>query len=180
MFRWYQNAARCYVYLSDVSVCTQDGQATHIDREFSLRNSRWFTRGWILQELLAPKIVEFYSRDQVQLGDKISLQQHICEKTGIPIEALQGRPLHDFSVEERFRWVEGRQTTEEEDIAYCLLGIFGISLPLIYGEGQEKAIRRLKQVIDGSNRQRGNLLQSAVICPTSVNYQIMSANYANF
>src|SRR5438045_1695554 len=70
MFRWYQNAARCYVYLSDVSVRTQDSQASHVEWESSFRNSRWFTRGWTLQELLAPKIVEFYSRDHVRLGDK--------------------------------------------------------------------------------------------------------------
>ncbi|KAF1809665.1 HET-domain-containing protein [Eremomyces bilateralis CBS 781.70] len=153
MFRWYQNAARCYVYLLDVSVRTQDRQAAHIEWESSLRNNRWFRRGWTLQELLAPKIVEFYSRDHVRLGDRKSLERHICEETGIAIEALQRRPLHDFSVEERFRWVEKRQTTEEEDMAYCLLGIFGIFLPLIYGEGQENAMRRLRREIKDSEHK---------------------------
>ena len=61
MFRWYQNAERCYAYLSDVSLRTQTGQATDVELESSFRNSRWFKRGWTLQELLAPKIVEFYS-----------------------------------------------------------------------------------------------------------------------
>ncbi|KAF1810813.1 HET-domain-containing protein [Eremomyces bilateralis CBS 781.70] len=153
MFRWYQNAARCYVYLSDVSVSTQGGQATNIEWESSLRNSRWFTRGWTLQELLAPRIVEFYSRDHVRLGDKKSLERPVCEKTGIAIEALQGRPLHDFSVKEKFRWVEKRQTTEEEDMTYCLLGIFGVFLPLIYGEGKENAMRRLRREIKDSEHK---------------------------
>ena len=108
MFRWYQNAARCYVYLSDVSVHTQDGRLRHVEWESAFRNSRWFTRGWTLQELLAPKIVEFYSRDHVRLGDKGSLKQQIHEITGITVEALQGRHLCDFSVEERLRWGEKR------------------------------------------------------------------------
>ncbi|KAF1811768.1 HET-domain-containing protein [Eremomyces bilateralis CBS 781.70] len=153
MFRWYQNATRCYVYLSDVSVRTQDGQATHIEWESSMRNSRWFERGWTLQELLAPKIVEFYSRDHVRLGDRKSLERHICEKTGIALEALQGRPLHGFSVEEKFRWIEKRKTTEEEDMAYCLLGIFDVFLPLIYSEGKENAMRRLRREIKDSKHK---------------------------
>src|ERR1700760_983622 len=91
MFRWYQNAARCYVYLSDVSIRTQDDQAPHVEWDSAFRNSRWFTRGWTLQELLAPRIVEFYSRDHVRLGDKTSLEQQIHEITSINLEALRGR-----------------------------------------------------------------------------------------
>src|SRR6201996_4562900 len=126
MFRWYRNAARCYVYLSDVSVRTQDGLAPHMEWHSSFRNSRWFTRGWTLQELLAPKVVEFYSRDHVRLGDRTSLEQQIHAITEIPIEALRGRSLQDFTVQERFKWGEKRQTTIGEDMAYCLLGIFDI------------------------------------------------------
>src|ERR1700744_2413468 len=90
MFRWYQNAARCYVYFSDVPVRTRDDQSDHIEWESAFRNSRWFTRGWTLQELLAPKVVVFYSQDYIRLGDKRSLMQQIHETTGIAIEALQG------------------------------------------------------------------------------------------
>jgi len=158
MFSWYQDAARCYVYLSDVSVHTQDGPSRHIEWESAFRNSRWFTRGWTLQELLAPKIVEFYSRDQVRLGDKKSLERQIYEITGIAVEALQGRHLDDFSVEERLRWGEKRQTTEEEDKAYCLLGIFGVFMYLIYGEGQASAMKRLVKEIEGSSQNRSLLL----------------------
>jgi hypothetical protein len=150
MFRWYQNAARCYVYLVDVSVRTRDGEFIHIEWGSALRNSRWFTRGWTLQELLAPKIVDFYSRDGVRLGDKRSLESQIAEITRIPVGALQGQPLTKFSIEQRFFWVEERQTTKTEDKAYCLLGIFDIVLPLIYGEGQSSAIRRLRKEIRDS------------------------------
>jgi hypothetical protein len=146
MFYWYQNAATCYVYLSDVSVHTQDGQP-NAEGSSAFRSSRWFTRGWTLQELLAPKVVEFYSRDHVRLGDKRSLEQAIHERTGIATEALQGRHLGDFSVEERLRWGEKRKTMEEEDMAYCLLGIFGVSLPLVYGERCANAMKRLRREI---------------------------------
>ena len=153
MFRWYQNAARCYVYLSDVSVRTQDGLVPHIEWESSFRISRWFTRGWTLQELLAPKIVEFYSRDHVLLGDRTSLERQIHEITEIAIEALRGRHLQDFNVQERFKWCEKRQTTKGEDMAYCLLGIFDVFMPLIYAEGQTNAMRRLRREIKDSKSE---------------------------
>ncbi len=132
---------------------TQDGQFRHVEWESAFRNSRWFTRGWTLQELLAPKIVEFYSRDHVQLGDKRSLEQQIHEITGITVEALQGRHLCDFRVEERLRWGEKRQTTEDEDEAYCLLGIFEIFMSLRYGEGRKNAMDRLRRKIQKSTPQ---------------------------
>jgi hypothetical protein len=150
MFRWYQKASRCYVYLSDVSLYSQDGRFLHIEWESAFRNSRWFTRGWTLQELIAPKAVEFYSRDHIRLGDKYTLERQITEITGIAKEALREQSLSDFSVEERFLWAEKRQTTEDEDKAYCLLGIFNIFLPLIYGEGQLNAMRRLYKEIKES------------------------------
>jgi hypothetical protein len=146
MFYWYQRAARCYVYLSDVSI-TGETDLGPVDWSLAFRHCRWFTRGWTLQELLAPKIIEFYSREYVMLGDKRSLEQVIYQTTGIPIEALQGRQLSDFSVEERLRWAEKRETTEEEDKAYCLLGIFAVSLPLVYGERYANAMKRLRREI---------------------------------
>jgi hypothetical protein len=148
MFCWYQNAARCYVYLSDVSAYTQDGRASNLEWPSAFRKSRWFTRGWTLQELLAPKIVEFYSQDHTRLGDKKSLELPVQEITGIPLGALHGESLDKFSVDERMQWAGSRQTTEEEDTAYCLLGIFDVSLPLIYGEGRNKAMRRLLREIE--------------------------------
>ena len=148
MFRWYQNAKRCYVYLADVTSDTLDGDGESSQRwKPAFRRSRWFTRGWTLQELLAPKSVEFFSKEGQRLGDKESLQHIIHEITGIPTEALRGSQLSEFRVDERFSWAANRQTTHKEDGAYCLLGIFGIHLPLIYGEGKEKALKRLRREI---------------------------------
>jgi hypothetical protein len=170
MFRWYQNAARCYVYLSDVSARTRDGQSVHAEWISAFRNSRWFKRGWTLQELLAPKIVVFYSRDSVRLGDRSSLEQQIAEITRIPIQALRRQALSKFSIEERFSWVQERQTTKEEDQAYCLLGIFNTSLPLLYGEGQSNAMRRLRKEIMESmhNKPQSTSTASKSLCTTSL------------
>lgn len=149
MFRWYQNAARCYVYLSDVLVSGYDGvtQQPALWWKSAFRNSRWFTRGWTLQELLAPASVEFFTKEGVQLGDKTSLEEQIHEITGIAIPALRGSTLSQFSTEERFRWAEKRQTERKEDWAYCLQGIFGVSMAVTYGEGESSAINRLHEEI---------------------------------
>ena len=116
--------------------------------ESAFRQSRWFTRGWTVQELLAPLSVEFFSREGKSLGDKTSLELEISQITGIPSRALQGNPLPQFSVEERMSWTATRQTTIEEDKAYSLLGTFDVHMPLIYGEGEEKAFRRLREEIE--------------------------------
>jgi ankyrin repeat protein len=144
MFRWYQNAAKCYVYLSDISTGEHPQSSVW---EPAFKQSRWFTRGWTLQELLAPRLVEFFSRDGQRLGSKHSLQPQIFEISRIPIEALKGN-LSGFSEQERKSWALRRETTIEEDQVYCLLGIFGVFLPLIYGEGQDHAFRRLQDEID--------------------------------
>lgn len=156
MFRWYQRAAKCYVYLPDVEVPEEvsDATAYPIAWTEAFRNSRWFTRGWTLQELLAPASVEFFSKEQKRLGSKISLEKVLHEVTKLPIEALrQTRSFKDFSVEERFQWAAARQTTVKEDKAYCLLGIFDIFLPLIYGEGENHAMQRVRDEV--ARRQQG-------------------------
>ncbi|ORY08455.1 heterokaryon incompatibility protein-domain-containing protein, partial [Clohesyomyces aquaticus] len=148
MFRWYQNAKKCYVYLSDVECSAPDADSESSRRwKPAFRKSRWFTRGWTLQELLAPTSVAFYSKERELLGDKQSLKDTIHEITGIPSDALLGKQVSDFGVDERFSWADNRQTTRPEDGAYCLLGIFDIHLPLIYSEGKEKALKRLKKEI---------------------------------
>jgi Heterokaryon incompatibility protein (HET) len=162
MFRWYRNATRCYVYLSDVSMHSQDRQSRNVEWESEFRNSRWFTRGWTLQELLAPNIVEFFSCDCIRLGDKRSLEKQIHEITGIAVEALQGR-LSEFSVDERFRWGEKRQTTEEEDKAYSLLGIFGVFMSLIYGEGEASAMTRLRREVAESGKSISQSLGEIIV-----------------
>jgi hypothetical protein len=150
MFRWYQNAAKCYVYLSDVSTTKRKAsdQLSEFTWEPAFQASRWFTRGWTLQELLAPASVEFFSREGKRLGDKQTLERQVHEITGIAVSALQGFPLSQFGVDERLSWAETRQTTRKEDKAYSLLGIFDVYMPLIYGEGGENALNRLREEIN--------------------------------
>ena len=149
MFRWYRNATRCYVYLSDIFSPAFDTneESNPLPWESDFRKSRWFTRGWTLQEFLAPSSVEFFSRECKRLGDKGSLRQQIYEITGIANLALRGAALSQFSVNKRFLWIERRQTRREEDKAYSLLGILNIYMPLIYGEGEENAFKRLRILV---------------------------------
>jgi hypothetical protein len=150
MFRWYQKAVKCYVYLSDVSKKKRKASDlfSECTWESAFRASEWFRRGWTLQELLAPRSVEFFSRECEQLGNKITLEQQIHEITSIPTIALRESPLSRFDVNTRLSWATNRQTTREEDKAYSLFGIFDIQMPLLYGEGEDKAFRRLREEID--------------------------------
>jgi hypothetical protein len=145
MFRWYRNATKCYVYLSDVSLTGQDPITQHWALNF--RKSRWFTRGWTLQELIAPSSVEFFSIEGQLLGSKHLLEQQVQEITGIAVKALQGHALSEFSVAERLSWAEFRETKREEDKAYSLLGMFNVNMPPLYGEGMESAFQRLHEEI---------------------------------
>jgi DNA polymerase III delta prime subunit len=151
MFQWYKNAARCYVFLSDVSVSTTTEPFQRSDWEASFRTSAWFTRGWTLQELIAPVSVEFFSSEGRRIGDKTSLDLLIHEITNIPLAALHNCPLDQFPTSERERWAENRKTTEAEDTVYCLLGILGISMPTVYGEGQESARSRLLAEVEATH-----------------------------
>jgi tetratricopeptide (TPR) repeat protein len=150
MFQWYKDAARCYVFLSDVLVSTRRVPVQRSDWEASFRASAWFTRGWTLQELIAPVSVEFFSCEGHRIGEKESLDQLIHDITGVPLAALRNCPLNEFTTSERRRWAESRRTTEEEDIVYCLLGILGVSMPTAYGEGQESARSRLQAEVEGA------------------------------
>ncbi|KAI0964727.1 hypothetical protein F4678DRAFT_455078 [Xylaria arbuscula] len=155
MFRWYQNAEKCYVYLSDVSIggLSGDSSSARRKRKQYIRHSRWFTRSWTLQELLAPTSVEFFSSDGRRLGDKATQADMISHVTNIPRAALRGTSLSQFSVNERMSWAKGRNAKREEDAAYSLLGIFDICMPLIYGEGRAKAFARLRKEVDQSRDQ---------------------------
>jgi hypothetical protein len=137
MFQWYRLAAVCYAWLEDWDGATPE----------SMRNSRWFTRGWTLQELIAPSYVEFLDHDWVFCGNKVSLGNIISAVTRVDSDVLQGlRPLSKVPVGRRMSWAAFRQTTRVEDRAYSLLGLFDINMPLLYGEGQ-KAFLRLQEEI---------------------------------
>jgi hypothetical protein len=140
--------------LSDISSPASDtnDKLSELPFESAFRASRWFTRGWTLQELLAPSSIEFFSENGEQLGNMRSLERHIHEITGIPTKALQGSSLSDFSVTERMSWIANRETTRKEDKAYSLLGIFDVYMPLIYGEGRENAFKRLQEEIDRASK----------------------------
>jgi hypothetical protein len=117
MFRWYRSATKCYVYLSDVSTKKRKhcNSSTALSWEPAFKSSRWFARGWTLQELLAPTIVEFYSQEGKILGSKTSLKLMIHKTTGIPLEILSGAPLPCFTVKQRLQWKGDRQTKRDED-----------------------------------------------------------------
>jgi hypothetical protein len=138
MYRWYANSKVCFAYLIDVK--TKD----------SLWQSRWFTRGWTLQELIAPPVVEFYSHSWDPIGTKASRAINLSYTTGITRAVLEGDYLSYSSVASKMSWASNRTTTRKEDMAYCLLGLFDINMPLLYGEG-EKAFLRLQEHIAASS-----------------------------
>ncbi|KAF5340104.1 hypothetical protein D9758_013156 [Tetrapyrgos nigripes] len=142
MYQYYADAVVCYVYLSGVSA-----EYHPRDLKSSFSKSRWFTRGWTLQELLAPKYVVFLDEKWVKIGTRWTLRDVVSAITSIPVEVFEGRDVEGYSVAQRMSWAALRKTTRPEDEAYCLMGIFGVSMPPIYGEGGEKAFMRLQQEI---------------------------------
>ncbi|THV00330.1 hypothetical protein K435DRAFT_934148 [Dendrothele bispora CBS 962.96] len=143
MYRHYGNSGVCYAYLVDVS------------RE---RLSRWFTRGWTLQELLAPSEVVFYDKDWRKIGTRTRLANLISVITRIPTSVLMGdQDLKSCSIAQRMSWAAERRTTRAEDIAYCLMGIFGVGMPTLYGEGAIRAFIRLQEEIIKYNTDDGTI-----------------------
>lgn len=136
MFYWCQRSKERYVHMSDVP-------------NVSVRDSKWFSRGWTLQELLAPRDVLFFDSDWKPLGTKADsdMQWEIYVATGINEAYLSfEESIDEASVAQRMHWISRRETTRVEDLAYCTLGIFDVQMPLLYGEG-EKAFMRLQQEI---------------------------------
>ncbi|KAI2637443.1 heterokaryon incompatibility protein-domain-containing protein [Xylaria nigripes] len=151
MFKWYRDAAICYAYLDDI-ISNDDG--TGVPRlPANFPDSRWFKRGWTLQELLAPSAVVFYSIDWVNIGSREDLAGIIAETTRIDLRFFECGKLDDFSIAQRMCWASQRQTTRIEDQAYCLLGIFGVSMPLLYGEGEQAFIRLQLEIMKESDDQ---------------------------
>jgi hypothetical protein len=114
---------------------------------------RWFKRGWTLQELLAPPMIRFFSYEWDCIGDRDSLRPDISAQTDIGEEYLTGRPLSRASIAKRMSWASSRETTRPEDLAYCLLGIFDVNMPLLYGEGQNAFIRLQEEIMKISDDQ---------------------------
>ncbi|KAI6013259.1 heterokaryon incompatibility protein-domain-containing protein, partial [Pisolithus marmoratus] len=145
MYRWYRNAQRCYVYLGDV-----DESAFPTEQDFSKFNKsngwpEWFSRGWTLQELIAPQEVEFFNKNWVSIGTKQDMTSTLEDITRIPSEVLrEGQVVRWYSsVVQIMSWAADRKTTRVEDRAYSLLGLFDVNMPMLYGEGS-KAFQRLQ------------------------------------
>ncbi|KAF4458650.1 P-loop containing nucleoside triphosphate hydrolase [Fusarium albosuccineum] len=162
MFAWYTQASVRYAYLSDIPTFKPLSYAEQF------RQSRWFKRGWTLQELLAPEQVEFYAADWSLIGTKASLVREIASATGISIKYLCPKErsagliqndwvqslytlVHEASVAERMSWLSRRETTRIEDMAYCMLGLFGIHMPLVYGEGPRAFMRLQEEILKSSD-----------------------------
>ncbi|KAH7254178.1 heterokaryon incompatibility protein-domain-containing protein [Fusarium redolens] len=201
MFRWYQQSKKCYVYLDDfdaISNCKlvyyEYSERTAIldESDNSFFDSLWFTRGWTLQELIAPRNVEFYDKNWISFGSRdFALLDRICHRTGIwpqlfreprcacPSErghstfafrdgvcvgchGLDTLPqtLDSFAVSIKMSWASSRITTRKEDAAYCLLGLFNLNMPLLYGEG-DKAFLRLQEAIVRQSKDQSVLLWRA-------------------
>ncbi|KAK3316814.1 heterokaryon incompatibility protein-domain-containing protein [Apodospora peruviana] len=141
MFQWYKGSAVCFAYLSDLShnVDFQDSAG------FPACN--WLKRGWTLQELIAPEHVEFYDQAWTKRGTKIENEGFIAETTRIDGKVLRDSAVLSLTpVAKRMFWASARKTTRIEDLAYCLMGIFDIHMPMIYGEGS-KSFMRLQEEI---------------------------------
>jgi hypothetical protein len=142
MYQWYSRADLCIAFLADVPD-KEDPRG----RRSSFRGSKWFTRGWTLQELIAPKIVVFVSKRWYTLGTKQGLASTIAEITRIDLDVLcLKRPPTEVSIARRMSWAADRDTTRVEDEAYSLMGLFQVNMPTIYGEGHA-AFRRLQEEI---------------------------------
>ncbi|KAI4085870.1 MAG: hypothetical protein LQ344_008054 [Seirophora lacunosa] len=170
MDTWYRKSARCYVYLSDYSVKGGDWE--------QWMRSRWFKRGWTLQELLASNHIEFYDQHWTLIGDPSTdpnLASRLSKATRIaPVYLEQrGSTIHQASVATRMSWAAGRQTTRVEDQAYSLIGLFDVNMPLLYGEGSKAFIRLQQEIARISDDEslfawHDHVTQSGIFAPSAL------------
>ncbi|KAL8689558.1 MAG: hypothetical protein Q9218_004797 [Villophora microphyllina] len=166
MYGWYRDAVECFVYLSDVVL----GPRGTLEEQ-NFRHSRWFRRGWTLQELLAPRAVSFYDAKWEPMGRRIDLVDQISLATGIDKGYLENpQSIRQASVAARMSWAAYRQTTRLEDEAYCLMGLFDVSMPLLYGEGRRAFLRLQHEIARETDDEslfawHTPLLQSGIFAP---------------
>ncbi|OAQ76079.1 HET domain-containingprotein [Purpureocillium lilacinum] len=149
MFQWYRDAVTCYAWLADLpSSAVVDGRP----EKTSLSRCRWFTRGWTLQELIAPRAVQFFDQAWAPCGTKASIGEMLTEITMVNASVLEDPELlPTLSIAQRMSWAATRQTTRVEDMAYCLLGIFDVNMPMLYGEGSRAFLRLQEEIARESN-----------------------------
>ena len=143
MYKWYEKSETCYVYLEDFLL-----ESAREDRGESFRYSRWFSRGWTLQELLAPQNVVFYDCRWAEIGSKTFLRAKISNICWISPDHLS-QPKN-ASIATKMSWASRRHTSREEDMAYSLLGLFDINMPLLYGEGDNAFYRLQCEILQSS------------------------------
>ncbi|KPM41453.1 hypothetical protein AK830_g5053 [Neonectria ditissima] len=151
MFAWYKRSRVCYAYLEDIL----------IPDVTLLGLSRWFTRGWTLQELIAPSDVRFFTSSWEFLGRRDQLAKSISDITRIDEHVLksgQQTPLEIYPIDQRMTWAAGRTTTRIEDVAYCLLGLFQVNMSLLYGEGRKAFIRLQEEILKQSTSKDHSIL----------------------
>ncbi|EAQ88622.1 hypothetical protein CHGG_05241 [Chaetomium globosum CBS 148.51] len=147
MYRWYKDATICFVYLGDVGRDSSMLNSPFLAKRYpGFSNSNWFSRGWTLQEPIAPSMVVFLDDTWQEIDTKYSLRSVLSAITGIPDTILGGASPYTASIAQRMSWASNRETTRVEDTAYSLMGLFDVNMPMLYGEG-EKAFLRLQQEI---------------------------------
>jgi hypothetical protein len=154
MYKWYSEATECYAHLADVKYKCKPSRERPFD-DHSFARSRWFTRGWTLQELIAPSSLWFYSSDWKFLSSRSTLFIELSRITSVPeyVFNAKGRRARtnvvqpQYSIAQKMSWASSRETEREEDMAYCLMGLFDVNMPLLYGEGSERAFLQLQEEI---------------------------------
>ncbi|THU79799.1 HET-domain-containing protein [Dendrothele bispora CBS 962.96] len=165
MYQYYGDGMVCIVYLSDVS------WEKNIKE---LKKSRWFKRGWTLQELIAPRYMVFLDKNWNKIGTRSSMRKVISEVTSIPVNVFEKGQIDGYSIAQKMSWAASRETTRPEDMAYCLrachalMGLFGVNMPPIYGEGGPKAFMRLQQEIIKYSEDRRLQPGEGTICKLSL------------
>lgn len=152
MYRWYENSAKCYAYLHDVDSPTFVTEPDH--RQFNNSNGwpEWFSRGWTLQELIAPRDVQYFNEHWVPIGSKRNLADTLEKITRIPQAVLiNGLASGVRSAAQVMSWAADRKTTRVEDRAYSLMGLFGVHMPMLYGEGKSAFHRLQLEIVRSSN-----------------------------
>ncbi|KAK0643927.1 hypothetical protein B0T16DRAFT_494862 [Cercophora newfieldiana] len=146
----YSNSEVCYAYLQDVPEPPSDMTKDWLHKEFT--NARWFTRGWTLREMIAPRKLEFFSRGWCPIRSTSPFKRILEQRTRVPARVFGNQvSLQNMSIAQRMSWASERETTRAEDMAYCLMGLFNINMPMLYGEGDRAFIRLQEGIIKNSD-----------------------------
>jgi hypothetical protein len=150
MYKWYQNAEVCYAFLEETHELSFNQTWNEVSKEIC--RDKWFNRGWTLQELIAPAKVEFFDKKWGGIGNKFVCSKHISMLTAIPENVIRSSDqMRLFGVATKMSWAAGRKTTRIEDVAYSLMGIFQVNMPLLSGEGKKAFIRLQEEISKDSD-----------------------------